>query len=62
MISKGTDLPTVQKILGHEDISTTMRYVHALKDSIKKASQLFSIMPSAVPVLPLPGPSLRLVK
>lgn len=40
LIMKGVDLPTVQKLLGHADIKTTMVYTHItdshLKDSINR--------------------------
>lgn len=45
MISKGVDVPTVQLILGHEDVSTTMRYVHCLKENIRNTALIFSITP-----------------
>lgn len=45
MLSKGIDVKTVSEILGHEDISTTMRYVHLLGKRIKQVSQTFAIRP-----------------
>lgn len=48
MLAGGLDLKTVQEICGHQDIDTTMEYVHLLADSVKKASQTFSITPSNI--------------
>jgi len=31
LVKKGTDIYTVQRLAGHADIRTTMRYVHALE-------------------------------
>lgn len=45
MVSKGIDLPTVQAILGHQDVQTTMRYVHLLGSSIRAAALKFSLVP-----------------
>ncbi len=28
LVESGTDIQTVQKLMGHKDIETTMRYVH----------------------------------
>lgn len=47
MIADGLDLKTVQDICGHQDITTTMQYVHMLGDSIKKASRSFAVIPEA---------------
>ncbi len=46
MLSKGVDVKTVKEILGHEDISTTMKYVHMVGDRIKEVSRLFAICPA----------------
>jgi integrase len=34
---EGVDLPTVQKLMGHSKISTTMIYTHLPPDHLKKA-------------------------
>ncbi len=47
MLSQGIDVKTVKEILGHEDISTTMRYVHLIGGKIKQVSGTFSIKPLA---------------
>lgn len=43
MIAAGVDLKTVQAIAGHEDIKTTMNYVHLVGDSIREVSRSFSL-------------------
>lgn len=50
MLSKGIDVKTVSEILGHEDISTTMIYVHLLGDRIKQVSLTFAVKPVLIPV------------
>jgi integrase len=45
MLSKGIDVKTVSEILGHEDLATTMIYVHLLGDKIKQVSKSFFIQP-----------------
>jgi site-specific recombinase XerD len=48
MIASGVNLPTVQAILDHKDVSTTMRYVHLLGDSIQQVISSFSVLPTSV--------------
>lgn len=43
MIAAGIDLKTVQAIAGHEDVKTTMNYVHLVGDSIKDVARSFSL-------------------
>lgn len=43
MLKAGVDILTVQKILGHAKIDTTMRYLHAIGSSIKDAGMKFSL-------------------
>ena len=37
LIMKGVDLPTVQKLMGHSDIKTTMIYAHLAPEHLKNA-------------------------
>ena len=43
MIAEGLDIKTVQEICGHQEVSTTMKYVHLLGDSVRKAAARFVI-------------------
>ena len=42
-LAEVTTLPSVQAILGHQDIKTTMRYAHATKDQMLQGVQLLEI-------------------
>ena len=57
MIANGIDIKTVQSIAGHEDIKTTMNYVHVVGSKIKEVSRTFSISQNVSKPLPI----LRLV-
>ena len=37
LVMSGADLPTVQKLLGHKDIKTTMIYAHLAPEHLKHA-------------------------
>lgn len=39
LVMNGTDLPTVQTLMGHADIKTTMRYSHLAPEHLHKAVQ-----------------------
>lgn len=46
MMASGVDLRTVQEICGHQDIKTTMNYVHLLSERVRETARSFSILPS----------------
>jgi len=43
LIMKGVDLPTVQKLMGHSDIQTTMIYSHLAPDHLAEAVDKLSL-------------------
>jgi len=43
LLAAGCDIKTVQAIMGHEQISTTLIYVHLLGDAVKEVARTFSI-------------------
>ena len=42
LVMEGVDLPTVQKLMGHANISTTMIYAHLAPDHLKGAIKRLS--------------------
>jgi site-specific recombinase XerD len=48
MLEAGVDILTVQRILGHQHVSTTMRYLHLRSDRLRQ-------LPSLLDLLPLPA-------
>lgn len=43
LVMEGVDLPTIQKLMGHANISTTMIYAHLAPDHLKNAIEKLSI-------------------
>ena len=43
LVMAGVDLATVQKLLGHKDIKTTMKYAHLAPDHLKAAAAKSSL-------------------
>ena len=52
MTVSGVTLDTLQHIMGHQDSTTTQRYMHAVGGGAKTAAQLFSLVPKAIEALP----------
>jgi integrase len=52
LLEAGTDLPTLQQLLGHDSLTTTMRYVHvtqkrvAAQDSLLESLRLDTPAPA----------------
>lgn len=45
MVRRGVILPVVQKIAGHANIKTTMRYVHVIGKDVDEVARSFSLRP-----------------
>jgi site-specific recombinase XerD len=46
LLQDGTDVRTLQKLLGHEDLSTTMKYVHVLEQSGQAVTSPLDTLPT----------------
>ena len=42
MLANGADLHTVQRMLRHADIRTTLRYLHLVPEQLQEKMRLFS--------------------
>jgi site-specific recombinase XerD len=62
LLEAGVDLLTIQKILGHGDLSTTLRYTHVRRDHLRAVGQILELLPlaqirrQASAQAPTPGP------
>jgi len=45
LLEAGVDLLTIQKILGHADLKTTLIYTHVRRDRLHAVSQLQGMLP-----------------
>ena len=45
MLEAGVDIFTLQRILGHTDVSTTMRYLHLRSDTLRRLPSLLDLLP-----------------
>lgn len=66
LVMSGVDVATVQKLLGHSKINTTMRYAHLspeyLQDAVRKLDKIFCFEPKKKQkgiILPYPGKTRR---
>jgi integrase/recombinase XerD len=57
LLEAGTDLPTLQKLLGHNQLATTLRYLHVGGDHLRATPSPLDQLPAAgPPAPPPPGP------
>jgi len=42
LLESGTDIRTIQQLLGHADVSTTQRYAHLADEHLKEAMRKIS--------------------
>jgi site-specific recombinase XerD len=52
LLEAGTDLPTIQRLLGHGDIGTTMRYLHLARRTILKTTSPLDWLDPGTPPTP----------
>jgi site-specific recombinase XerD len=49
LLEAGADLPTLQQLLGHDSVTTTMRYVHVAQKRVTAQGSLLDSLPLATP-------------
>jgi site-specific recombinase XerD len=55
LLEAGVDILTVQRILGHRQLSTTARYLHLRSDHLRRLPSLLELLPVPTPP-PVPAP------
>ena len=52
LLAAGTDLPTIQRLLGHGDLGTTMRYLHLARRTVLKTTSPLEWLDRTTPPAP----------
>jgi site-specific recombinase XerD len=47
LLEAGVDLPTIQKLLGHGSLSSTMRYLHVRSERLLELKSPFDLLPGS---------------
>ena len=55
LLEAGTDLHTIQRLLGHGDLRTTMRYVHLARQTVLATPSPLEWLEQAPPAPPFPA-------
>jgi integrase len=61
LVSKGTSLQIVGKLIGHTQMATTMRYAHLADGALRDATNAFGEIFNAAATLATPGTGLQIV-
>jgi len=56
LLESGTDVRTIQLLLGHRSLATTARYLRIATSKVCSASSPLDLLPGPVPVEPAPAP------
>jgi integrase/recombinase XerD len=56
LLESGTDVRTIQLLLGHRSLATTARYLRIATSKVCSASSPLDLLPRPVPVEPAPAP------